>query len=509
MKNKTIKLLSIILIIIFCVSISPITMQNDTYYTIPIGKHIIENGIDMLDPFSWHDGLQYTYPHWAYDVLIFLIFSAGQLVAGTIGGYRAIYISTCILAAILGVTIYLVNCKLNKNELISFFITIGTIYILKDYIAARAQLITFILFALEIFSIEKFLETQKKRYIASLILIPILIANLHCAVWYFYFILYLPYIAEYIISIFCKVGKNEVKEKNKLTIERIEAIKKLIIIMIVCMFTGFLTRIGTTPYTYLIKTMQGKSTGYINEHLPMTIIEHIPIIISLVILFAVLIFTKVKIKLRDLFMIGGLLLLMLYSRRQQSMFALIGSVILNRLITQSFINFAPDSIKKIDKVARNKIPNLIISIMVLALCSYFVIGKKNHTFVDETVYPVEMSEWILENLDVPNIKLFNEYNYGSYLLYKGIPVFIDSRADLYTPEFNTKTGKVEDGKDIFTDFMQASGLNVFYEETFEKYGITHAILYKNSKMNLIITNTNNGNYEVLHEDNIFILYKIK
>ena len=147
--------------------------------------------------------------------------------------------------------------------------------------------------------------------------------------------------------------------------------------------------------------------------------------------------------------------------------------------------------------------------MVLALCSYFVIGKKNHTFVDETVYPVEMSEWILENLDVQNIKLFNEYNYGSYLLYKGIPVFIDSRADLYTPEFNTKTGKVEDGMDIFTDFIQASGLNVFYEEIFEKYGITHVILYKNSKMNLMITNTNNGNYEVLHEDNIFILYKIK
>ena len=43
---------------------------------------------------------------------------------------------------------------------------------------------------------------------------------------------------------------------------------------------------------------------------------------------------------------------------------------------------------------------------------------------------------IKEKLDKKNIKLFNEYNYGSYLLYRGIPVFIDSRADLYTKQFS-------------------------------------------------------------------------
>lgn len=41
------------------------------------------------------------------------------------------------------------------------------------------------------------------------------------------------------------------------------------------------------------------------------------------------------------------------------------------------------------------------------------------------------------------MKLFNEYNYGSYLLYKGVPVFIDSRADLYAPEFNGNVQKTE------------------------------------------------------------------
>ena len=64
--------MAILLIAIFCFAISPITLQNDTFYTIKIGEHILENGIDMKDPFSFHD-LNYTYPHWLYDVGIYLI----------------------------------------------------------------------------------------------------------------------------------------------------------------------------------------------------------------------------------------------------------------------------------------------------------------------------------------------------------------------------------------------------------------------------------------------------
>lgn len=40
------------------------------------------------------------------------------------------------------------------------------------------------------------------------------------------------------------------------------------------------------------------------------------------------------------------------------------------------------------------------------------------------------------------------------------------------------------------DFINTSNIGVFYEDTFEKYGITHVICYKNAKMNMIITKTN-------------------
>ena len=77
MDKKTINkfhVLAIVCIIIFSFALAPKTLQNDTFYTIKIGEHIIENGLDRQDPFSWVD-LKYTYPHWLYDTCIYLVYS--------------------------------------------------------------------------------------------------------------------------------------------------------------------------------------------------------------------------------------------------------------------------------------------------------------------------------------------------------------------------------------------------------------------------------------------------
>ena len=73
--DNMIILIVIVAIIIFCFSIVPIGLQNDTFYTIKLGELILENGIDMQEHFAWHEGMPYTYPHWMFDVLIFCIYN--------------------------------------------------------------------------------------------------------------------------------------------------------------------------------------------------------------------------------------------------------------------------------------------------------------------------------------------------------------------------------------------------------------------------------------------------
>ena len=515
-------IMAIVLIAIFCFSIAPVTLQN---------------GIDMKDPFSWHENLEYTYPHWLYDVGIYLIYN--------IGGQLGIYISTIVLSIILGITMYLVNTKLTKNKLTSFVLTIGAMYLLRDFIAARAQLVTFILFILTVYFIEMFLETKKKRYAVGLIIIPIIIANVHLAVFPFYFVLYLPYVAEYMIYILSNsqiiintakitrlqkkilkledeqeisktkqkidelqlknekaISKKEKINKNpyKIKISDNQNVKALIIIMIICLFTGLLTPLGTTPYTYLIKTMQGTTTHNINEHLPLTLVNNMEFMCALVLFIAILTFTDTKIRLSDLFMLGGLVFLTFYTRRQFSMFTLICVIILNRLINSLFDKYDPEGCKK----AINKLTT--ITGMVVVICIVLAISivqykpKMKNSFIDENSYPVDAATYILENLDINNIKLYNEYNFGSYLLFRGIPVFIDSRADLYAPEFNP-------GVEIFNDYMDLSGLNIDdVEERLDKYGITHMLMFKTSKLRRYVEQ-NKEEYILLYEDSNFCLFQ--
>lgn len=77
--NLKFNVMAIILIIVFAVCVTPVTLQNDTFYSIKIGEYILDNGITMQDPFSWHENMPYTYPHWAYDVATYLIYSVRWL----------------------------------------------------------------------------------------------------------------------------------------------------------------------------------------------------------------------------------------------------------------------------------------------------------------------------------------------------------------------------------------------------------------------------------------------
>lgn len=534
--------MAIICICLFAIAVVPKELQNDTFYTIKLGELILKNGVDMQEHFAWHEGLPYTYPHWLYDIIIYLIFM--------VGGYNGLYISTIVLSAILGITIYLTNVKLTKNAVMPFFTTILMLFLGKGFLTARAQLITFILFVLEIYYIERLIETKKKRFAVGLLIIPVAIANIHAAVFPFYFILYLPYIAEWVISglvgkdIFTKiwlkldklnikalekkkelkekqikeleilklrVEKNEIKlESNKIERDQKEAYKivivkdnkagiYLLVVMILALATGLLTPIGDTPYTYLYNTMQGTTTQNISEHLPIVLWNSKFVFGYIVCAVCLISFTKVKMKLSDLFLLGGLIFLTIMSTRQQSMMFFVGILVINKIMSQLIEIYDKDGIKDVLVYLTSVIAKIVIYTLFIAYMFLSLNKTKDTKIVNENDYPIKATEYIKENLDVENIKLFNEYNFGSYLLFNDIPVFIDSRADVYDPAFNDW----ED--DIFRDFINLTNGSNDYEEKLEHYGITHLLIYRNSTLEKILRL--DDNYSQLYNDGRFTIYE--
>lgn len=148
-----------------------------------------------------------------------------------------------------------------------------------------------------------------------------------------------------------------------------------------------------------------------------------------------------------------------------------------------------------------------MSSLVLILSLYFVQSKIKEPYISKSEYPVEMSEFILQyfednNINIKDVRLYNEYNYGSYLLYRGIPVFIDSRADLYSPEFNS-------GVNVFEDSESVGSFEMDIDEFVEKYNITHIILSNQSQLNKVLKKIEGTKYKLVKEDENFSFYKIE
>ena len=398
----------------------------------------------------------------------------------------------------------------------------------------------------------------------GLVVISIVIANVHVAVWPFFFVLFLPYVVEYFIAIIIEknliskvlvfynkekmkfadkqlkkaksekkieklsiklekakqdLAKRELKEQKiiverkkrqkhpyKIKIRKKKQVKWLIIVMIICAFTGLLTPLGTTPYTYLVKTMQGNTTKSINEHQPLVLYNDLETMALMAFVLTILIFTDIKVNLRDLFMMAGLIFISFMSRRQVSLLVLIGIIILAKWIQYLIRKYDKKEQLKFMYSMTTLLGEVIIIAVVTFVSTMMLKPKMNSQFISTSKYPVKASNWILENLPVEKIKLYNEYNYGSYLLYKGIPVFIDSRADLYAPEFNQNEDGTG-GKDIFSDYINISSIGTYYETKFKDYGITHVIVVNNAKLNMFLSR--NDSYKQIYKDDEFVVYERK
>ena len=480
---KKFRILVISIIIILCIVFTKKVFQNDTFYTIKLGELILNNGIDMLDHFSIHT-LAYTYPHWLYDVFIYIIYHFFS--------FTGLYISTIILFIILMLTVYFTNLKLYKKELSVAFISILSIMVMSNYATARAQLVSYILFVLEFFFIERFLQTKEKKYAIFLLLISLILCNIHVAVWPFYFILYLPFVAEYIIA---KLFKKKSILFGRIKIEKNDNVKYLVIIMLCSILTGLLTPIGDTSYTYLYNTMLGNSQNYIEEHQSTDIFGQVYLIVFLVeyVLLSLLSHTK----LRYLFLTIGLSIMSFTSNRHIALFVILFAPCFINVIN----NFLDNTKLNVDKLIRyitSRISIGIISIILIFLLVFTIYNNKDKEYFSNENYPIKASDYIINNLDYKNIRLFNEYNYGSYLLFRDIPVFIDSRADLYTKQFSGLS------YDIFDDYMK-HGIN--YNEIIDFYNITHIILNKENSLYTVFLYSDG--YMKLYEDESFILFEKK
>ena len=495
MKDKIkFKIIGMFSIVILCIGLTFKYLENDTFYIIKLGDFLVHHGVDKIDHYSWIANLPYTYPHWLYDIFIYYIYYGF--------GYHGIYISTIVFFIFLIFIIYYVELKITKCEFLSLIFSIICVFRLSMFAVARSQIISLSLFLLEVYFIHRLIKTGKNKYIIYLCIDSLLVANIHGTAWLFYFVLFLPFIGEYFVFLF---GKNKIIRNvyhlnqishSKIIIEKIPYFKKVMI----GMFLSFLMGIFTPShicYTYVFRIMMGNSQNILFEHLPLIVIEQPFFIVILLLLVISLIFTNVKVNLREIFMIGGLMLMSLMSSRHLSFFYTIGFIYISIIIYRALRLIGDNTFNILGDIFIHK-----KSILCLFICFIiFVSGNQfyrhsKESYVLKKEYPVDAVYYIKNNLDYRNIRLYNGYNYGSYLLFQDIPVYIDSRCDLYLKEFNGMK---------YSIFDEMEDMEYYYEKRFKKYNVSHVLLNKKEPFYLILDK--DINYHILYEDKYFILFE--
>ena len=148
----------------------------------------------------------------------------------------------------------------------------------------------------------------------------------------------------------------------------------------------------------------------------------------------------------------------------------------------------------------NKLTYIILSLIIISLSLNNYLKIKNEIFIPNSVYPVSAVNYINKKMNKDEIKIFNDFNYGSYLEFNDIKTFIDSRSEIYCEEFNNSTILKEWAK--FNNYDEKEIYNII-----KKYKITHLLVKRNMYYKDYLYY--NDDFELLYEDEYFLLYKVK
>ncbi len=495
MKKKSNSQITMVIYLLIIVFVAICTTRkyfpNDIFFTIPCGQNILDNGFSTTETLTYHTGLTYIDVRWLFDVIMTIIHNSF--------GLDGIYISTIVFSILLFESIFVLLNKLYKKPNISFIITLISTILIHDYIVPRAQILSALIFVWEYYSIIQLLRTNKKRYYLLIILLAIAIVNIHATLYPIFLLLFLPYIAEFIIS------KLKLSKKfKKITFENSKYYKNLIILFFIVLLMGFISPYPGAAYIVLFKTMAGKTNKSINEMKLLFGTTFLYMWFSYILIFSVLGAFKTHIKASNLFLITGLSIMTIYANRGTLIFIIISNFPLCETLVSCYNSryyfIFKERIPKLDFILIFIYSLICLSISVKSLI-YLYENIFMYEYISDTYEPIYATEYLLNEINLDDYVLYNGFNYGSYLEYKGIKAFMDSRAEVFEKPYN-------DVEIMYDNIKMESSKNYDVLKPYiDKYNFNLFLVCKEFKIyNVLLDNPEH--FELLYLDDNFAILKL-
>ncbi len=105
-------------------------------------------------------------------------------------------------------------------------------------------------------------------------------------------------------------------------------------------------------------------------------------------------------------------------------------------------------------------------------------------------FPVAAVDYLEAN-NLDQARIYHEYDWGGYLIWRDVPTFIDGRADMYGDEF------------IFF-YMQTNTRDHNWQEPLNRYDVEYILIRSESGLGVLLDATDS--WQIIYEDDLSRIY---
>ncbi|MCA9935483.1 MAG: hypothetical protein KC415_16220, partial [Anaerolineales bacterium] len=461
------------------------TLDPDMWWHLRTGETILQHGIPQQDVFSFTVSDHAWVTHeWLSQVVMWLVYRTSGL-PGLI----------LVFALLITLTFWLVYRVCAARPYLAAFITLLAAIASAIVWGARPQIFNLLLTAVFIHIVERVRAGElTPRWLWLLPPLTALWANLHSG-----YLLGVVLLAIYTVAF---------------SIEQLAVSKKLfsiqhsaftihyslfIIITILSFLAAALNPNGVKLWLYPFETLTSPAMQvFIQEwHSPdfhAKIFYPFGLMVALGVLSLIL--SRQRPSLSDLLLFGGTAAAGLISARNIPLFAIIAAPIFARHAAQVEIG---DWRLEIDDQPNRQSPiskfnaifnTVLLALAVLGVALYAVVKIDGNEEAIAQRYPLTAVDY-LQSSGLAEGRGYNSYNWGGYLIWRGLPVFIDGRADVY-------------GDDFMVYYRRTMDLRENWRDPLRDYDVDYIIMERGSDLFTLLDAS--GEWREVYADDVARIY---
>ncbi len=418
-------------------------IDGDTFWAIKTGEWISNNGIPKTDPFSWTVfGVPWVAHEWFFDLLIYKFYAAFD--------YYGVALFVLISTFLLMYFLWKLYGTENKNIVQTVILMFIVIFMFKPGIVARPQIFGYLFFVYFFYVLY-----HKKDLLWTLPFITVIWANMHGSV-------VLGIAMVFLQLVYDTVSKSVT---NKIFNLDAKLLFVSILVPLFSLFNPYGTKLWAASYLLITNEMNMQIVEWQPPDLgnPFWLFVYVTIIIITVIisLNRKSITDNYNFYLLSFYLMGTFYKAITGLRYLPYLAICWGLFVLKLL---------PDGLYSEKKWLDKKIIRLLALLMIIFISfSLKSLPASFEDAVDKSVWPVEAINYLESR------RTYNDYYWGSFLIFNNIPVFIDSRADIYWKD-----------SDVFKDSLDLVRFKKDPVYILDKYEIEQVIIPNNDSLDMFL-----------------------